>query len=631
MRQRSFVAMALVSTAMVFVPVQNVSAENVPDAAPPPEQDTTSATGVSLVTGGYSTSANDLSIGQGEFPNSLTLTREYSSSLNKLHGFWTDGIQGWGWSTNLSMYITIGELGAGDYVDDEPVPTNQRYPWRYGVSVGTGSLASFVEQDPISDPIIGPNYEGPFSTWDNVTPGQFGRVGDDLVYVSEDGIRHLFEGGSRQTFRDNDPTFRTRLEAPDGTILLFHGDRGKKAVTSNRGLAILFEFASDGFTWTKACAVNLAIDYATGTSNCPSKVPSVTYQHAPYSPTVGTSLFTSATNQLGQTTTYEYTSEGQLDCIKAPGQAACQVRNYYSNCLPIPNQPADFSMNAGQQVYRQDLITGETIRYDFDMERYCPLRPPGLGFGYSAPYSDDVTMTYSDGSTKTVRATYDGIPLKITDELGRVTDMVHGHYNLQNRPTRLIEVEAPEGNKWKYQYSGTQISKTTIVSKDGSSQQVWETEFGPCKQPSAKIDANGNRTEMVYDTTHCGILKKTLPADDNGFRPETRYAWGQKYAWLKNSGNGYSRANDPVWVLLSEEYCRTSAADANGNCAAGSADKVVTTYEYQAGSASKGSNVFQIGLAVTADGQTLRTCYGLDYFGRQISETQPKAGLTSCQ
>jgi YD repeat-containing protein len=36
------------------------------------------------------------------------------------------------------------------------------------------------------------------------------------------------------------------------------------------------------------------------------------------------------------------------------------------------------------------------------------------------------------------------------------------------------------------------------------------------------------------------------------------------------------------------------------------------------------------GMTVTADGQTLRTCYGYDVNGRKISETQPLANLTAC-
>lgn len=599
------------------------------DAPPPPEQDTQSASGVSLVSGGYSTSVTDLRIGTGEWPQALVLERSYSSSLNKTHGL-TDGLKGWGWATGTTMFISVGELGGGDFPPDEPLPDNDRYPWRYGIVEGTGTLASFVEQDPLSDPIVGPNYEGPFGQWNDYTPGTLQRVGNDLVFTAGDGARHIFEGGSRQTFRDNTPTFRTRLEAKDGTILTFHGTLGSQAVFSNRGMALLFELDTDGSSWKKACAVNLTVHQVTPTSLCPSGVPAVTYQQAAWDPAVGRKL-TGVIDAAGNTTTYQYTADGQLDCIKLPGQASCQIRNYYSNCLPIPNQPTDYSMNSHQQVYRQDLITGESVLYDFDAQRYCPLRPPASG-AYSAPYQDDVTMTFADGSTKLVTATYDGLPLKIRDALGRETTMIHGIDNLANRPTRLLEVRAPDGNKWLYEYSyGGLVTKTTVRSRTaGDPDLIWETSYGPCNQPVTQKDARGNITNLEYSSVHCGILKKTLPADSNGIRPQTRYGYVQKNAWIKN-GSGFAMVAEPVWVLASEEFCRTSAADANGNCAAGAGDKVVTTYEYQNGNASKGSNVWLVGTAVTADGQTLRTCISYDQYGRPTSETSPRAGRASCQ
>jgi hypothetical protein len=37
-----------------------------------------------------------------------------------------------------------------------------------------------------------------------------------------------------------------------------------------------------------------------------------------------------------------------------------------------------------------------------------------------------------------------------------------------------------------------------------------------------------------------------------------------------------------------------------------------------------------IGKSVTADGQTLRTCYSYDRVGKKISETAPRAGLAVC-
>ncbi|MEM6411027.1 MAG: hypothetical protein AAF683_05785 [Pseudomonadota bacterium] len=150
-----------------------------------------------------------------------------------------------------------------------------------------------------------------------------------------------------------------------------------------------------------------------------------------------------------------------------------------------------------------------------------------------------------------------------------------------------------------------------------------------CYKPIWLTDPLGNRTDYEYSSVHGGVTRVRRPAVD-GIRPEVRYSYDDRHAWLRNSSGGYSQAADPIWLLSSEYTCRSSAMLSNGDCAAGPTDKVVTTYEYEAGSSSKGSNVFRIGAAVIADGQTLRTCYSYDELGRRISETQPKANLASC-
>jgi hypothetical protein len=75
--------------------------------------------------------------------------------------------------------------------------------------------------------------------------------------------------------------------------------------------------------------------------------------------------------------------------------------------------------------------------------------------------------------------------------------------------------------------------------------------------------------------------------------------------------------------------CRTTAT-VNGACAGGAADEVLTAYEYGPDTGAVGNNLMLRGVAVTADGQTLRTCYGYDRDGNKISETKPRAGLAVC-
>ena len=150
-----------------------------------------------------------------------------------------------------------------------------------------------------------------------------------------------------------------------------------------------------------------------------------------------------------------------------------------------------------------------------------------------------------------------------------------------------------------------------------------------CNNPLSITDERGAITNFTYDQTHGGLLRKTLPPDSSGVRAETRYTYRLGYPWLR-SGAGFVQSTPGIWLLESEEYCRTSAADGGGNCASGPSDKVRTTYEYEEGASTKGSNLLLLGIALIANGQTRRTCYSYDAGGRRISETSPMAGLAVC-
>ena len=198
----------------------------------------------------------------------------------------------------------------------------------------------------------------------------------------------------------------------------------------------------------------------------------------------------------------------------------------------------------------------------------------------------------------------------------------------------MREAVDPEGNKRKYDYGPRDlVTQITYFSKPNSGlssfseTRAYGCSADPCSgKPTAVTDARGNTTDYTYNTTHGGVLTETLPADANGIRPQTRYFYGQRYAWIK-SGSSYVQASSPVWVLTSEEHCRTSAASGNG-CVGGAADEVVTTYDY--GPNSGPNNLWLRGKVVTANGESHRTCYSYDGYGNRISETKPNANLSSC-
>ena len=146
-----------------------------------------------------------------------------------------------------------------------------------------------------------------------------------------------------------------------------------------------------------------------------------------------------------------------------------------------------------------------------------------------------------------------------------------------------------------------------------------------CNKPTAVLDANGNETDYTYDAVHGGVLTETYPSA-NGIRSQIRRTYVQRYAWYLNATGTMTRDANPVWLLATESYCRTGAASGSG-CALAN-DEVLTSYDY--GPDSGPNNLILRGKTVTADGQTVRTCYAHDKQGNKIWETAPNAHPSSC-
>ncbi len=145
-------------------------------------------------------------------------------------------------------------------------------------------------------------------------------------------------------------------------------------------------------------------------------------------------------------------------------------------------------------------------------------------------------------------------------------------------------------------------------------------------KPTWTMDANGHQTDYTYHCQSGQVATVTYPADRNGIRPQRRYFYEQKYAWVKTAGGGYTRAASPIWMLTTERYCRTTAA--NGSSCSNPADEVVIRYDY--GPNSGPNNLLVRGKTTTADGQSLTACYDYDRFGNLIAETPPRANVSSC-
>jgi YD repeat-containing protein len=594
----------------------------------PPRQDARSPTGVSYGSGSFTYEARDLSIG-GDFPQGLTLDRTYISNV----GYATLGSQGW--THNWSGRVVPVQL---PIQPDGPYSDPKRVPWVYNVSVG-GKAVGFR-----GGSTFPPTTGGPVGTYQPITPS-----GATLVYtgVSTNDGRYVFTDGdgsvinfpiARQPFEIQDWTM------PDGTRLDFTSDPATgltRSVISNRGYALLFEPLALG--QRKVCAVNMAVHYVTPTSSCPAGVQTVTYSYAngTFNPTQ--SLLSAATDANGQTTTYSYVGRDRLGCITPPGQSGCQIQNSYEICYEYPpGSPTEARID---YVASQVSATGETYGYAYSFDFPDPEK--------CNPLSTGTTMTVNATAVTQIGGVNSaGLPTVIVDPLGRTTNLAYeSGGGLEDEPAELAGVQNPVGNAVDYYHDsrGNLVRQVARAVTGSGLADIETTAVFPstcvdrktCNKPTSTTDARGATTDYTYDPAHGGVLTETGPAvptrQPNGtmadVRPQKRYAYGQFYAWIKNSSGGYSQAATPVWLLTRESFCRTSAATGNPSspCAANNQtynDEVVTAYDY--GPAAGPNNLLVRGILVTADGQSLRTCYGYDAQGNRISETRPNANPGSC-
>ena len=459
----------------------------------------------------------------------------------------------------------------------------------------------------------------------------------------------------------------SELVEADGTKYTFQyasagGGSGNRArlsqVTSSRGYALLLE--GSGTRVTKACVLNLTLASVPANGLCPANaLATATYSYEPNGRLAG------ATGPDNNTSGFTYSAppdQGGAMGFVTPGQTAAWLTNHIGYFPDEEYTPQEI-------VMRQDFADGQTYAYGFGLTPATTNRPtPTIVGGSYVDAEGGVTQVLYDfplmpGSGPTTHCTsrpcYNDAPddfmnyvyqqtpgpVVIVDPLGRRTEMDYCDPLLLASPAPYSACAVyplqwsldPEGIKTVLGYDGqrnitkaTRYPKPGVLNPDGSTPAPTVTEAG-YDHVHAKLegkplwikDPKGNVTSWTYDPAHGGVVTETGPAV-NGVTPQTRYFYFQRYARLADT-----LAGPPIWLLERTSTCRTGNPSGAG-CALGAADEVVTTYDY--GPDMWGTNLNLLGQAVTADGQTLRTCYAYDGLGRKISETSPNgtAGLSSC-
>lgn len=442
--------------------------------------------------------------------------------------------------------------------------------------------------------------------------------------------------------------YASSLVRPDGLAYAFQyddpstnsGDTRLRSVTSNYGYALMFEYVGGSAQVQKACLLNLATHLMPGNGTCPEGIPTATYSYH------ANGFLASATNALGHTFSYQNTYTDYLSAYEVrhylPGQSQPYLTNQYGALvLGSANHAVDRQVFSDGRAYDYSWVIhyhGDSITRERAGGTYRLNNGPAVSVNFALldrPGPDDQT-----GKSVTPG------PSRIVDELGRV---YAANYCIPNEgvgggcyvvPVRYWDY--PDGRRLELTYDPyhQNIIERRWKSKSGLEPDlVTSSSYGSCitpllcSKPTQTIDANGQATDFTYDATH-GLLTSTRqPADQQGIRPISWRKYTQKYAWIKRASGGYEQASAPVWVLASEHACIKTqgtydSASGVGSCAGGAADERVTRYEY--GSTNAPNNLNVTGVVVTADGQSLRSCYEYDNFGRTIGEISPRADLEVC-
>ncbi len=640
--KRRVLTFAVFATAFHFGPAQSWAEDRSEIVTPPAEQLAISPGGVDMRTGQYAFSQTDVSIGDGQ---GLSFTRtQMVPVMGHTNPF---PILGHNWHVMITERKIRLETKQFDHNPSFPdYRVSVRWPGRVETFESPGhntgfthtsntSLARLTFQGTRASASAVYTYEGMDGTIMTFRPIGSGDCSTTMrcAYISQ----RIDPDGTRYTFEYDNP-----LGQLDGTRL--------RSVVSTRGYALLLEYPATGVQPSKACVLNLALGVKPVSNICPAGAPHSTYNGG------------SATDASGATWTIGNDVNGHFGIIP-PGQTDAYMR--WGIATRRDQEAADHIIT-NYQIFS----TGEAYYYEYDNPPSITMSINEIAGGRWTDAAGNVTVVRygfpdlprSMGPPQdpwfptpiTFQSSFQGIqitpgPVEIIDPLGRSWTMNYCDpvieaglpaTDIYDRcvVTQLQYFIDPEGARVDVQHDGAgNISRMEKSAKPGWAlppiiqSATYNCGFAKtCSKPATATDANGNVTNNTFSPVHGGVLTSTLPPLPNGVRPQTRYEYAQRSAWIASASGGFVQASHPVWVLVAESMCRTSASTGNPSapCAAGPSDEVRTLYDY--GPDSGPNNLWVRGVSAVADGHTLRTCYQYDQLGRRIAETKPLGTGVTC-
>lgn len=615
-------------TGLATLPIAAVMAQGInAETTPPPENPTVDANGVDIGSGKPSYERLELLIG-GNGIGALPYKRYGYNRTNFDNVF--DISQSW----TIPLYrparsSAVFGNSAESFLDENPkLPSGSSL-----ITIAGGNTGDYAYQKLDGTYVRFSHFD--FYTHPNCCPN------DPKNYSARSLASYVqYPNGVRWTYHYQDIQYSITNPYYPGTTITDPIVSRVQSITSNTGYQLKFYYASDALpgvddnaalqAWARAIkvvAINNAYEYCNPTANsCTLTMawPQVQYSSAPN--TIAPGYFLTVTDATGGQTHYK--NDGT---VRFPGSPV-DNRAYTTQVVPGPCPTNDYC--ASSRVVSANIdgkITNYAHSYNSSTNIWTVTSsgPSSEINTYTLPTHGDIPPTGS--TTRVIGSVSQHVdPLNKTRSYEYQNGVAQYEYGSLPYPSgNLIKATLPEGNIFEFTRDAAgNVTQTKLKAKTGSglADIVSSQTIGPFGQPLTKTDARGNVTTYTYNATHGGVLTETGPAV-NGVAPVKRYAYAQRYAWIKNSSGAHVQAALPVWVKTEERTCKTSATSGNA-CAGGAGDEIVTTFDYGPNS---GPNNLQLrGMVVTSDGVNLRTCYGYDIYGNKISETSPRAGLTSC-
>ncbi|MEE9433899.1 MAG: hypothetical protein V3V15_06640 [Sphingorhabdus sp.] len=306
------------------------------NTSPKGEETAISPGGVDLRTGRFAQSITDISVGEDNESGGVALTRLLATNIRGGIRPFANFSHGWD-ITIIERRIDINNPST------DPFATGPDYQMR--VNFGSRGETFQAFQSGNYQQETRTTYADLTFTGTKTNAVYTMRAGDGTLAVfrpitSNDCSDQLRCAYVSQVTWPDETRFDFEYESPSGANNMTR----LKSVTSSRGYALLLEYAGTGASWkhvTKACVLNMAVTPKPTSNVCPAAALAVSIYG--YTNMSGRQMLASATNAVGETTSYTYTNVSGPSGLygaysykmgfKKPGQSASWLTNTVGETL----------------------------------------------------------------------------------------------------------------------------------------------------------------------------------------------------------------------------------------------------------------------------------------------------------